>query len=770
MSRVKAFINNQRVQRVLYFFPFRLFILHLRSNHMLLFFWLLLMAIATGNFGNGYGVPYLLWDPEYMGRVDFWSYLLLGFSFGGFMMAFNISSYIMNASKFPFLATLNRPFFKYSINNFIIPSIFMALYLWHMVQFQSGNQLYANADKLAVRQTLIWDILGFLIGIGLFSIPAHTYFFATTRNVFKHFGISVDDENHVRTNRPMAKPIKLYLEKSYEWRSVSGDTFGHEWKVLTYLAQPWQIGLARDTDHYDRTMLRKVFEQNHMAAAIFELVVFVSFIGLGAFREVPQLTLPAGAVLMLTCTFLLMLSSFIHSRLRGWSTTFIIALVVVVHLIVKNGWLEYRSQAYGLTYQGLMAPYDLDTITAMNSDKAALASDLLHHTNVLNNWRSRIVAKPWDKPRLLMICVTGGGARSAMWAFRTLQLSDSVLQGRVLKHAHMITGASGGMYGAAYLRELGLRAQTDSSVHLHDPKLADDVAKDLLNPIATSLVLNDLFIRYQKFKDGPDVYTKDRGYALEREFNNNTHEVLHKRLRDYFGPEAKGQIPLMVFAPTIINDGRMLIVATQPMAHITYNHPDQLKGVPTQGAVEFRRLFSAQGADRLWFTTALRMNSTFPYISPAIGLPSEPEVEVMDAGFYDTYGIQVAARHLYHMRQWINENTSGVVILQVRDSPKITPFVEHSKRTLIDMISDPVGNIYQNMFNMQDYDNDQMLNYIQEWMTVPFDVVDMELWCPETESISLSWHLTAKEKARVRESAYRWDNLKAIERLDSLLQ
>lgn len=775
MGRFKAlwdsFLSKPKVDRVVYFFPLRLFMLHLRDNHILLFFWVLLGGLATGSFGQGYGVPYLFWDPEYMGQVDFWSFLILGFSFGGFMMAFNISSYILNANKFPFLATLNRPFFKYSLNNFIIPGLFIAAYLYKMTRFQVQSELYLEANKLKTGTEVFWDVLGFVLGAAMFSAIGHTYFAATTRNVFKIFGLQVENETHLKAKRPMARPIKVFFEKNLSFRRASETDINHnDWKVSTYLANPFRLALTRDTTHYDRAMLAKVFDQNHLMATFFVILVFISFIALGAFREIPQLTIPAGAVIFLACTFLLMLSSALHSRLGAWSTTGLIVAFVAFYQIVGHGYLEYRSKAYGLSYDGVAAPYNIDTITTLNTDKGTLQRDIAHHQQILGKWRQQLVKKPWDKPKLLMVCVTGGGSRSAMWTFRTLQYADQKLGGRLMKHTHMITGASGGMYGAAYLREIYLRSLTDRSVNFYDTTLADNIAKDLLNPVATSLALNDIFIRYQTFKDGPDRYTKDRGFALERELNLNTGGAIEKRLRDYFKPEAEAQIPIMAMNPIIIDDGRMLIIGSQPLAHLTYNGPELFGGTPVQGSVEFRRLFSAQGADRLWFSTALRMNSSFPYILPSVTLPSNPEIEVMDAGFYDTYGIIVATRHLYHLRDWINANTSGVVILQVRDTDKVVPVRKTEGKSLTSMMTDPVGNIYANMFDMQDFDNDQMLAQTRQFIKGTFDVVDMELDRFSKDNISLSFHLTTKEKMMVRASAYRAKNEAAIARLDSLLR
>jgi hypothetical protein len=62
------------------------------------------------------------------------------------------------------------------------------------------------------------------------------------------------------------------------------------------------------------------------------------------------------------------------------------------------------------------------------------------------------------------------------------------------------------------------------------------------------------------------------------------------------------------------------------------------------------------------------MNASFPYVSPAVDLPTDPPRRVVDAGYYDNYGVGVAAGWIYHFRDWLRENTGGVVLIQVRDS------------------------------------------------------------------------------------------------------
>src|SRR5690606_20348695 len=84
-------------------FPIQLLLNHIKNNQVLLLCWVLLFAIVTENFGKVFGIPYLFLDPEYMQEVSFWSFFIIGIALGGFVMAFHITSYIMDGPKFSFL-------------------------------------------------------------------------------------------------------------------------------------------------------------------------------------------------------------------------------------------------------------------------------------------------------------------------------------------------------------------------------------------------------------------------------------------------------------------------------------------------------------------------------------------------------------------------------------------------------------------------------------------------------------------------------------------
>jgi hypothetical protein len=121
---------------------------------------------------------------------------------------------------------------------------------------------------------------------------------------------------------------------------------------------------------------------------------------------------------------------------------------------------------------------------------------------------------------------------------------------------------------------------------------------------------------------------------------------------------------MLYLTPTIVNDGRRLIVSPHGASFmmippVSAAHRQTLE----VDAVDYRWMFGAQSADSLRFLTALRMNATYPYILPNVHLPSSPGIEVMDAGALDNYGLFTAIRFVQVFRDWIETHTSGVVLV-----------------------------------------------------------------------------------------------------------
>lgn len=757
MNAAATISTRQRIERILYFFPFQLLLLHFKKNLFLLFFWVLLFGYSLNYFAERYGVAYQFLYPQYIGANSPMAFAMVGFALGGFILTFNLYTYVLHGFRFPFIATLNRPFLKFSINNFIIPLSFVLTWISASAVFQRE---YALLDYPAI----VLNILGFIGGMGLFLLASIGYFQLTNKNVL----------NYSDGNEPDVQPqengemVKTNLHRKYKMSAAH--PYDRDWRIETYLSSFIKVGIARSAKHYKPEVLEKVFAQNHFNASLFELLLLVSFIVIGSFRENPYFVLPAAASVMLLFTILLMVVSILYTWIRGWTLfVFLLVFLTINYSIPRWNLLSIDNHAYGLTYDGERNAYSPEVIRQLNADDARIRQDFLNSIDILDRWRLKNSTKGSRKPKMVIINTSGGGSRSAVWTLTSLSHADSVLDGRLLRSTALISGSSGGMIGAGYLRELYLRYQMGQSNSLYRPAYRENLARDLLNPVIFSIATNDFFIRYQTIKDGDQVYTKDRAWAFEKQLNTNTGYVLDKRLGDYKAAEQKALVPLFVMAPTIVNDGRRLIVSSTPVSYLCDARGEGFADQDLVGEdVEFTRLFAEQNAYNLRFTTALRMNATFPYVMPIVTLPSNPPVEVMDAGLRDNFGTKTTLQFLYTFRNWINTNTSGVVIIQVRDVERDTNF-PNLRRNVLSRMMAPLGSVYGNFTRMQDYNNDQMGRYLSAWFENDIDVVTFQLKTDDVSNVSLSWHLTEREKAAI-DRVIEGEQFKAsVERLRELL-
>ena len=157
-------------------FPVRLLLVHAKHNQFLLLYWVILFAIIDGRIGKGLGIPYLFLDPMYLGEVGFWGFLIMGVVLAGFAMSFNITSYILDGFRFPFLGTLPRPFTHFCLNNALLPLAFLVFYIVKIVDFQRDAALYSSTEILA-------SISGLLLGYSFMLMMLFSYFAITNRDM-----------------------------------------------------------------------------------------------------------------------------------------------------------------------------------------------------------------------------------------------------------------------------------------------------------------------------------------------------------------------------------------------------------------------------------------------------------------------------------------------------------------------------------------------------------------------------------------------------------
>jgi hypothetical protein len=746
-----------------YSFPIQLLLNNFRRNHVLLLCWIILFAMITGGFGKYLGIPYLFLDPEYLNEVNFTSFFIIGLTTAGFTAAYQITGYINDGHRFSFVGTLSKPFTKFWINNGIIPLLFMALYIYEIVIFQTNNQ-YTTGTKLA------WNLTGLLTGYILMTIIFFLYFWITNKDIFKYMVCKIDEkikEKVVVTRASAMKKLEIVRKRQVR---------------VDYYFDNFRIKKVEDTSFYDKATILQVFDQNHFNLVIIELFIFALVLLLGVFKDSPPFQLPAAASVMIFLTIFIMLSGAFSYWFGGWSTTAGFVIFLLVNFLVGENFFSKKYEAFGLDYQKGSAEYSVESLQALN-DSAHIEQDRDSTLVMLQNWRRKFPSN--EKPKMVFLCVSGGGKRAALWALNALQTADSVTQGKLMENSILITGASGGLIGASYFRELKLREKIGEEIKPYANSHRDRISTDNLNPLIFSLLANDLFVGFTKFEYAGNYYLRDRSYTFEDQLNQITEGLLDKPILAYNEHETAAIIPMVILTPTIVNDGRKLYIASRP---VSFMNSDALNfpgyAFTKYSGVDFHRLFAEQGGENIRFLSALRMSATFPYITPNTTLPTEPPIQIMDAGISDNFGLSDAVRFQYAFKEWILENTSGVIFLSIRDSPKLGTISAQSGQTIIDDVTQPISSVYNNFENFQDINSDLQISLMKTWFKGPIDRVDLqyqtENYVPilqEMDSIrqnsaraSLSWRLTTREKHGVISNIFSESNLEQLQKLKLLLE
>ncbi|MBM3983716.1 MAG: hypothetical protein FJ304_26290 [Planctomycetes bacterium] len=308
--------------------------------------------------------------------------------------------------------------------------------------------------------------------------------------------------------------------------------------------------------------------------------------------------------------------------------------------------------------------------------------------------------------------------------------------------------------------------------------LYEKLTRDHLTPI----------VQQQVFEDVPNLFSpwparNDRGKELEKSWSRHLNGALDVSFADLRADERAGAIPSLVFTPMMIEDGRRLIVSNLDMRNALTNDGNLLIEDPTadpQGsechsrdALELFRLFP-RAADRFKVSTAVRMSASFPFFSPAVSLPVTPRRRVVDAGYYDNYGVNLASAWFISRgnRNWLMSNSSRVLLIQIRDG------VDQPQRKLrridregstrltraLEEISSPVEGLYNARVGSSSFRNDGQLEILTQFLgkieaelgdqprAAPtdrlFQVVNFEFH----ERAALSWYLSDTERRKVSEA------------------
>lgn len=733
--------------KFLYSFPVQLLLLHLRRYQLLLVFWIVLFSTIDGHFAKTFGAVSLFLAPEYLGAVSFYSTFILGAAYGVFIMAWNITTFILHSKRFMFLATTNHPFEKYCLNNAVLPLGFILFVFTEGFLYQSYSELNDIGDILVL-------LAGQFLGMMTILFISFTYFFSANRTILRAI------QRKMGGTRKLLEQIKTKEKQSDDYAL----------KVDNYLNSLLRSKRARRVDHYNKHFLDSVFRRHHFAAILTIAIAFVILVILSYLTAYRAFRIPAAASILIFFSVLIGISGAIAYMLGTWTIPVVILALLLLNVAIRNDIIDTRSKAYGLDYRNhdQRPEYSFQYLDSLFTPRM-VDEDKDTALEMLDRWRAKFSAV--DKPKLVVINVSGGGSRAAVWTMDVLQHADSLVGGQLMAHTVLMTGASGGMIAAAYFRELYREKVMGNPIDLYDNRYTENVSRDLLNAVFSSFAINDFFTPFQRFTLNGNSYSKDRGYAFERQLNANLDDVLDRTLADYRAPVSRALIPMMIFTPTITADGRKLLISSQPVSYMTWPEYQRVdRKVHDVDGVDFCRYFQKQSPMQLRITSALRMSATFPYVLPNVYLPTRPIIDVMDAGLRDNYGQETSLRFLHVFRDWVNQNTSGVIFIQIRDNRKneVTP-IEQSK-DLVDMVLEPLFTMQRNWSSYQDFEHDDLTAYAEHFFQVPFYRIIFQ-YVPKhgDEEAALNWHLTGREKEDISQAIHNPANRSAFKFLHAVM-
>lgn len=739
-----------------YSFPLQLLILHIKKHLFVLLFWIVLFTSVLQLFGASYGIPLLFLDPEYLGNVNYLSFLIVGFTMGGFFMAWNMSFYVLNSYRFEFLASLVNPFVQFCLNNSLLPLAFTITYIIQLVKFQ-------HTEALLPAGKIILHVSALLTG-NLLMVIFTSFFFV----FFNH-----DVETFLNKLSDKAKESLIGKKINLDKLQITKDDHT-QWPVLSYLRFPLTISLVRKVDFYDRRLVDKVLLQHHRNAIIFQLMAIVTLIAFGNLMDIPAFRLPAASAFFLGFSVFIFLFSFLSYWFRSWRTLVVIVFFLVLNILTQYDLVVYKHKLYGLDYSKEKITYNNDVVNAA-VNKKMIDADIASTKKILNNWHRNMLNKYGEvKPKLIFVNTSGGGLKATYWTFHLLQELERQTGGKFFDHTFLMTGASGGMLGAAYFRELYLRDKQHEKLNYLDTIFLDDMGKDMLNGMATSIITNDIFYPWQTYNYKGGDYKKDRAYMFNKKLNEHTDFRMYKLLDEYKKPEQDAVIPMMIVGSTIINDQRFLFFSPQDISYLIKPYIKNSKGYVddmSTDAVEYKRFFKDKGAQHLNFIDALRTNATYPYIMPAVYLPTAPEIKAMDAGIRENSGLAVSTRFYSVFKDWIDENTSGVIFISLRVDNKLREFNVNEKKTYLSELLSPVGSIFNNFILLQDYNSDVGLAYLENASSTDINVLNFNYdQTNKRKKASMSWHLTNDEKRDIKSAFAQENNQLMLQKLKLLLK
>ena len=379
--------------------------------------------------------------------------------------------------------------------------------------------------------------------------------------------------------------------------------------------------------------------------------------------------------------------------------------------------------------------------------------DLLTPLQALEAWHRRVAPKD-EKPVLVLLATSGGAYRASFW---TALLMDRLIAGSreggdwpgLAGNLRLITGASGGMVAGGYFTAMAAEGKLEEGITAQ--LIADSraslgkgcarswpIGRDSLSPVVHQMVRRDLWQSFWPGRPG-----NDRGRVLEAQW-----PTLRPGFADLRAAEDAGLAPAIIYSPMLVETGALALMSNLDLAALrtrTTRLIDRPEAVMEASVELFKQFAGTQTAMTL--ATATRLSASFPYVSPAVSLPTGVDRRVVDAGYFDNYGIDLATGFLEipEVVAWVREHCAGVAVIEVRAFPAESPTRRPSWWTRSrHFLTSPPEALFSARRASQVFRNNQQLRaaaarYPDDFLRVfTFEAVS---------DVSMSWYLRLDEVA-----------------------
>ena len=358
----------------------------------------------------------------------------------------------------------------------------------------------------------------------------------------------------------------------------------------------------------------------------------------------------------------------------------------------------------------------------------------------------------------IAVSAMGGGIHAGAWVARVLAglQIDSMRCGTDFDQAlSVISSVSGGSMGAMYIvdayKEGRLRDENALSNAVKDSEGSslDDVAWALTYPdLAWTLFpfARGIWLWPPALFTGPNLVL-DRGTALEDSWKRQPSSLKDRTLDEWRNDVEAGRRPAVIFNSTVVETGERMLLGTTT-----------IDGKNAAGRVDFGLRYPQSD---VLVVTAARLSSTFPYrvaaCARSTGRPLRQRHSHGRRRVYDNYGTQTLVEWL--VRSWDEPalRPSRLLLLEIRTFPPAAERKPEARRGWIFEGTHPLVTLAAVRASAQLSTAEVMADLLRRTdddyvrtlslgfpSRVPQDVDDV--------SPALSWHLTPRDRGRLREA------------------